>query len=398
MSLFSSAPPSYLGVDLGLGGVKIVELRNNKGRAQLLTYGFAEEENEMNHEEYFANTKRLSAIIKKICNEASTTSKKVIASLPTYTVFDSIITLPVMPQKKLKPAIEAEAKKLISSPLDEMVLYWNVLNQEDGNGNLVSVAQNASDNKEVDQQKIAKDDGEKDLIISQKTKYLKILLTAAPKNFINKYVKIFHDAGLNLLSLETAAFALTRSLAGMDKSRLLIADIGAETTEIIILDQGLPVFSRSINLGGFQVTKAIQKNLQIDRNEAEQIKVDLSNNKDSQSPEIIKVLERVVSPIINEIKYSINLYFNRLSIQDQKQEVEKQEKIEEEKRVEKIVLTGGNSLLVGLKDYMANELSTRVFIGDPWARVIYPQDLKPLLDDIGAKFSISIGLAMREIN
>ena len=70
MSLLSSASPSYLGIDLGLGGVKIVELRNNKGRAQLLTYGFAEEADETNHENYFANTKRLSAIIKKICNEA----------------------------------------------------------------------------------------------------------------------------------------------------------------------------------------------------------------------------------------------------------------------------------------------------------------------------------------
>jgi type IV pilus assembly protein PilM len=387
MSLLSSAPPSYLGIDLGLGGVKIVELRNNKGRAQLLTYGFAEEADETNHEAYFANTKKISAIIKKVCDEANTTSKQVIASLPTYTVFDSIITLPLMPQKKLKPAIEAEARKIISRPLEEMVLYWNILNQEGGNGNPVSTTQNLSDTK---------GDEKKDVIISQETKYLKILLTAAPKDFIDKYVKIFHDAKLNLLSLETAAFALTRSLAGMDKSQLLIADIGAETTEIIILDRGLPVFSRSINLGGFQVTKAIQENLKINRDEAEQIKMDLSANKDSQSPDIIKILEKTVSPIINEIKYSMNLYFNRLSLKNP--EEEKIDKIEEEKRIEKIILTGGNSLLVGLKDYAEKELSTRVFVGDPWARVIYPQDLKPLLDEIGPKFSIAIGLAMREIN
>jgi len=36
-------------------------------------------------------------------------------------------------------------------------------------------------------------------------------------------------------------------------------------------------------------------------------------------------------------------------------------------------------------------------VGDPWSRVIYPLELKPVLDRIGARFSVSVGLAMREI-
>lgn len=396
MSIFSSTPPSYLGIDIGLGGIKIAELRNNKGRAQLLTYGFSEESSDTTYEEYFSNTKRLSEIIKNICEQSGTTSKQVIASLPTYTVFDSIITLPFMPQKNLKTAIEAEAKKLISRPLEEMVLYWNILNQKDKNGNLIPPEKIKSNSFQDDPQKLEKTDKEKDVIVSQKTKYLKILLTAAPKDFINTYIKIFQDAGLRLMSLETAAFALTRSLAGTDKSQQLIADIGAKTTEIIILNQGLPVFSRSINLGGFQVTKVLQQSLKVSQEEAEQIKLDLSTGNGNQSPEIIKMLEQVLVPIIDEIKYSTNLYFNRLSLENPNKE--KSEEADEEKMIEKIILTGGNSMLFGFRDYIAKELSTRIFIGDPWARVIYPQDLKPLLDDIGPKFSIAVGLGMREIN
>lgn len=386
MSIFSPSQPSCLGIDIGLGGIKVVELRNNKGRAQLLTYGFSEETSETSHEEYFADTQRLSSIIKSICDKANTASKQVVASLPTYTVFDSVITLPFMPAKKLKPVIEAEAKKLISRPLEEMALYWNILKQEDTN-NEIQKHKNTKTLEQTEQ--------EKDIIVSEKTQYLKILLTAAPKDFVNTYVKIFQNAGLKLISLETAAFALTRSLAGMDKSQQLIADIGAKTTEIIILDQGLPVFSRSINLGGFQVTKVLQENLKVSQEDAEQIKLDLSANKNSQSAEINKMLEKVLAPIADEIKYSMNLYFNRLSIDNPK---EKASETEAERKIEKIILTGGNSMLFGFSDYIAKELSTRVFVGDPWARVIYPQDLKPLLDDIGPKFSIAIGLGMREIN
>ncbi|MFH1078006.1 MAG: hypothetical protein V1745_01835, partial [Patescibacteria group bacterium] len=44
MGLFSSKPAkqSYLGVDFGMSGVKIVELLNEKGRARLVTYAYAD--------------------------------------------------------------------------------------------------------------------------------------------------------------------------------------------------------------------------------------------------------------------------------------------------------------------------------------------------------------------
>jgi hypothetical protein len=39
----------------------------------------------------------------------------------------------------------------------------------------------------------------------------------------------------------------------------------------------------------------------------------------------------------------------------------------------------------------------KVVIGDPWSRVIFPVELKPALDEIGPRFAVAIGLAMREI-
>jgi len=383
MGLFSSKQPSYLGIDLGLNGVKVVELRNNKGRSQLLTYGFAEEGGEVSREEYFANTDRIATIIKNVCDKANTTSKQVIASLPTYSVFDSIITLPFMPPKELKKAIEEEAKKLITRPLDEMVLYWNILNQGEMDLN----------NKKRKKTKLKPGEQEKDIIISKEIKHLKIFLTAAPKEFINKYVEIFQKAGLRLLSLETAAFALTRSLVGMDHAPIVITDIGAGTTEIIILNQGLPVFSRSINLGGYHISQALQKSLNISLEESEQLKSDLSDSPGEEAEIMLGKIRKVIDPIVHEIKYSINLYFNRLAILD-KGVVDS----EQEARVEKVILTGGSSSIFGLSDYLKKELKTRVFVGDPWARVIYPQDLKPVLDEIGPSMGIAVGLAMRDIS
>ena len=44
MGLFSRKPQtkSYLGIDVGQSGVKLVELKNEKGRARLVTYAYAQ--------------------------------------------------------------------------------------------------------------------------------------------------------------------------------------------------------------------------------------------------------------------------------------------------------------------------------------------------------------------
>jgi Tfp pilus assembly PilM family ATPase len=67
------------------------------------------------------------------------------------------------------------------------------------------------------------------------------------------------------------------------------------------------------------------------------------------------------------------------------------------RKVEKIILTGGTAFLGHLTGYLSRVLSINTYIGDPWARLIYPTDLKPILDRLGARFAVAVGLAMRDI-
>ncbi len=63
----------------------------------------------------------------------------------------------------------------------------------------------------------------------------------------------------------------------------------------------------------------------------------------------------------------------------------------------RIVLSGGSAFLLNLPAYLEKTLSIKTFIGDPWARVVYPVELKPALQEIGPRFAVAIGLAMREL-
>jgi len=68
------------------------------------------------------------------------------------------------------------------------------------------------------------------------------------------------------------------------------------------------------------------------------------------------------------------------------------------KKVDKIILTGGSSHLPRVPEYLAEVLNMNVYRGDPWARVTYPKDLETVLEEIGPRMSVAVGLAMRDLD
>src|SRR3989344_985245 len=378
MALFSKTK-SYLVVDFDSHSVKVVELKNEGGRPKLVTYGYYDrdldqlaETADINKQE---NQEAAAKLIKDVCRQAKTTANKAVTSLPAYSVFSSILNLPPMPKKDLPSAVVWEAKKIVPLPVEEMILDWKLL--EDGpefqaeEKSVFTQSQAGAETNELGRkefQKIESGSGKK---------HSKILLTAAAKDLVKRYMAIFKAAGLELLSLDTEPFALIRSLVGNDRSP---ADIGSVVSNLSVVVNGIPILSRSLDVGGLTITKAIAKSLNVSLSKAEQLKYDVGLSQGQGGPGgVFKTIEQALAPIVDELKYS-DFYKN----QDQKS-------------IEKIILTGGSSQLLNLPEYLSGLLGVRVFLGDPWARVIYPEELKPVLDEVGPRFAVAIGLAMRDI-
>lgn len=367
MGLFSSQL-SYLGVDLGSSSIKVVELENYKGRPKLATYGFTEKSLSMwDGEDILKNPQEVVDAIRSVCAQSKIKSKKAIAALPNFLVFSSILNLPNMDKKDLDSAITWEAKKIIPMPLEDIILDWKIIKEE-------SIESKNGENFEPNQHH----NPFKKILIKEK-KNLKVILTGASRKLIKKYIDIFSEAGLHLLSLETESFALIRSLLGNDKQVSAIVDLGALTSSITIVDEGIPVLTRSVEEGGLKLTRAIASNLNINLERAEQFKQDMVFD-DQGSNSLPQTVEQAFGEIFQELQYTIGLY------QDQNS-----------KKIEKIILTGGTAMLGNLSNYLSQKLNINTYVGDPWSRIVYPTDLKPILDRLGSKFSVSIGLAMRDI-
>ncbi|MFH1790326.1 MAG: type IV pilus assembly protein PilM [bacterium] len=383
---------SYLGVDIGASGVKLVELQRQKARPVLFTYGMTIEKHDIHNltqhqslnkvgsftinlkddpdynEKQTANLEKekiderkiqdYANQLKGLCKASRTSTKKAVVSLPVSSVFHAVVTVPVTNKaEELQEFVRAEVKKFILLPLEDMSLDYQPLNKVDKH---------------------------------EKQKDQRIVVNAVPNTLISFYSKVFQRAGLLLEALEPESSALTRSLVGRDNSVNLLVDIGAERTNFFIIDQSMPVTNQSIDFGGNKADKIIQNILNIEDEYVDQIKRDLFNYHSGQSSamelsrqKLLEILMPIAEPIVKEIEISLDLYLRQIGNVD--------------KKVEKIILTGGTAFLPYLTDYISDKFKIKCYIGDPWARVVCQQGLKPVLHEIGPCMSVAIGLALRNM-
>ncbi|MBI4435605.1 type IV pilus assembly protein PilM [Candidatus Uhrbacteria bacterium] len=370
MGLFGKKQPkSFLGVDIGASSIKVDELEAKKGRPVLMTYGYAEIPAEEAGESLFDQPKKTGELLARVCKEAGTKSTSAMAALPTSHVFAAILALPDgKDQRQRQASVDAEASKLAPLPLSEMIIQTTYLDEE-GKGE----KKGGKGEKVMESEK-------------PKQKQFRAMVTGSAKTFIQKYIEIFKAAKLNLQAIDTESLALVRALIGKDKGAIMVIDIGSQRSTLMIVEKGIPFVSRSIQLGGDTVTRAIMSQMNLGESDAERIKRDLgtaSPTAPGSDTGLPKVLEVLALPLLNEIRFAFQLYASM--------------ELALIKKVEKIVVTGGSSHLPHLPEYLARTLNLNVYRGDPWARVVYPQDLGSVLEEIGPRMSVAIGLAMREI-
>lgn len=370
MGLFGhKQPKSFLGVDIGASSIKVVEFEAKKGRPMLMTYGYAEISAEEAGDSLFDQPKRTGELLARICKEAGTKAPSAMAALPTPHVFATILSMSDGKDARARQAaVDVEVTKLAPLPLSEMIIQTTYLDEDQ------------KDQKGKEGEKEKQQENQK------KEKQFRAMVTGSAKTFIQKYIEIFKSAKLNLQAIDTESLALVRALVGKDKGAIMVIDIGSQRTTIMIVEKGIPFVSRSIQLGGDTVTRAIMQQMQLSQEDAEHLKRDLGTGSPAGSGlvgELPKVLEVLMLPLINEIRFAFKLYAGmELAII---------------KNVEKIVVTGGSSHLPRVPEYLAETLNMNVYRGDPWARVLFPQDLTSVLEEIGPRMSVAIGLAMREM-
>jgi type IV pilus assembly protein PilM len=256
-----------VGIDIGSKTVKIVELEKSGETYSLVASGVVgysgSTVDKMVDEKEMAS---LAQIIKKLHAEAGVSSKEVVISIPEPLVFTRTIKFPLLTDAEIASAVKWEAEQYIPIPVADAVIQHTILQRNE---------------------------------TTTPTGVI-VLLVAAPRAIIEKYVKVIQLAGLTPIAVETELVALTRSLAPIDKTVLLV-DLGATSTNIAIAKKGLLSFSRSIPIAGEAFTRAITQGLGIASTQAEEYKKAYGFTQDQLEGKVKGTLDPVLRLVVDEI-------------------------------------------------------------------------------------------------
>lgn len=349
---FSSG--GVLGVDIGTASIKVVELSKEGGRFKLLNYGIFELESQ---EKTMPANQKVSRLpdrdviwgIQEILRESGMKSRQAVVSIPSFSTFSTVISLPYLSEKELAKSIPFEAKKYIPIPLDEVVIDWSIISLLNGAGGGAG----------------------------KTSPTVEVFLAAVRKGEIERLRKIISAAGLNLVAPELENVALTRSLVGNDMSPVAVVNLGGRSTSILVVDGGYERVGHNYEVGGFEITKSIARSMNIDFARAEELKKTIGLNSDNAQI-ISEAMLSLIDMMAFETKKTITTY----------------ESVKNTK-VLKVVLIGGLANMPKFMEYFKKKIGLEVSLGNPFARIAYPQELKNLTAELGPVLSTSLGLAMR---
>lgn len=348
MPLFNKKNETLIGIDFGSGAIKIVELTNNAGSVELVTFGLGIKDQVTVKTDAVRNRHITVEQLVHVLKESRVTTKRAVAALPAVNVFTTVVTMPAMPKKEIDDALRWEAKKMVPLPLEKMTIDWHPVQTDESNP-------------------------------AEKGK-MKIIMTAAPSDVIRGYVDIFRAADLQLVGLETEAVALRRSLLPNASGCHLLLDIGAATSNVIIFDHGLPVLTRNIDIGGEAISRNIANTMSISIERAAQFRDDIGLPLGGQSTH--PVHQATIFVIDNLILQELNRVLKTYSSGGGK-------------TIERIIIAGGCSHIKNLDRYLAQRMNIKTEIGDPWQSVQANPELAPELQKIAPQMAVAIGLALK---
>jgi type IV pilus assembly protein PilM len=341
-------PKKMVGIDVGTGSIKVVEISRWGQEKTLDNYGeiksaslYKEPVRNTEKGSYLLSNYFISRAVRAVLDEAKIKTKAAIFSIPDFSTFCTSFELPPMNASELKDAVYYNASQYIPLPITETTLDWKLIGGTPGD----------------------------------KQSALKIFLVAVPNHIIQDYQKIAELAGLELYAVEAEVLGLVRSLVRENKECVCLIDIGVQSTTINIIDKKSLKKSYSFNFAGSQLTYSLASALGLSHDEAENLK-----NKEgltSSKEEIAKTLYLFIDPLIVEVKKVLSDFYQQ-----------------EGKDVDTIYLTGGTSGLPGLKEYFAEVLKKKVEVPNCFSEFFYPPILGESLEKMAPSFSVATGVAL----
>jgi type IV pilus assembly protein PilM len=346
-------PRALVGLDIGSSAIKAVELKPNGRGLKVAAFATEPVPPDAIVDGTLIDATAVAASIRRLFDRRGFTARDVVASLSGSAVIVKKIALPIMTDQELDESIHWEAEQYIPFDIQDVNLDYQVLDRG-----------GAEPGKTT----------------------MDVLLVAAKKEQIATYTSVIAQAGRAAVVVDVDAFALQNAYEvnhGIDPSAVVaLLNAGASATNVNIVIGDQSVFTRDISLGGKAYTEALQKDLSLPFDLAEQAKCGMPG--DGVSPDDVRmVLRAATENVLLEIQKTFDFFKATTGIE----------------HIDRIMLSGGASQVDGFAEALHERFATPVDPLDPFRQIAFEPGKFGLehAADVTPTAAVAVGLALRRV-
>ena len=343
---------SVAGLDIGSSSVKMVELGGNLNNLNLVSLGFENLPADTIIDGQIMELNVVSDVIQNVCTNHQVSAERVVTGVSGHSVILKNIVLPSMNRDELEESIDWHAEEHIPYDLADVSLDYQVT-AETPDSTMVMIA-------------------------------------ACKRERIDNIKQAIQLAGKTPVVIDVDTFALQNcyevNYRPSENDVVTLLNIGASTMSVHIVKGTRSLFTRDITVGGSQFTDVLQRSLGLNFQQAEAVKrgvVDAASGIEEKSIE--PLMNNVTEIVAMEIQKTFDFY--RATTEDN------------ETVVQKILISGGGSKLVGLAQELSQRLELPVEILDPFRNIkVDSKKFDPeYLSEIVPEMAVAVGLAIRGV-
>jgi type IV pilus assembly protein PilM len=342
-----------VGLDIGSSAIKLVQLKESKGRYFLQKFGVKPLEPEVIVDGTVMDEGRVVSAMRELFDECGVKNKQVAISISGHAVIIKKISLPPMPDDELEGQVRLAAEQYIPFDINEVNIDFHVL-----------PAETAGDAQ-----------GE-----------MSVILVAAKKDKINELTELVKGAGLLPMVMDVDAFAIENMHAinypmAHDETTALV-NLGASVMNVNIIRGGVSLFTRDIPLGGNRYTEAIQRETGLSYEEAEEAKRGAREG-GPRAAALGAVIDGVNGEVASEIARTVDYFKSSGSQTD----------------LDRMLLCGGVVRVKGLVQQLGERMQIPVDVANPFGEIDVTgsgvdQDF---LEEMAPIAAVGVGLALRAV-
>jgi type IV pilus assembly protein PilM len=344
-------PKAVVGLDIGSSAVKAVELKPAGKGFRVGAFAIEPVPPDSIVDGAIIDGGAVADAIRRLFERKAFKTKEVAASLSGNAVIVKKISLPVMTEAELGESIYWEAEQYIPFDIQDVNLDYQILDPGTG-----------PDSKGT----------------------MDVLLVAAKKEKIADYTNVISQAGRVPVVVDVDAFALQNAYevnyGPQPGAIVVLLNAGASAININILSGDQSLFTRDISIGGNAYTEAVQKELGLPFDRAEQAKK--GHSETVAFDEVRPVLHAMTENVLLEIQKTFD-FFKATAASD---------------RIDRILLSGGACAVDGFAQALEERFKAPVEMFDPFKKIAFdaPKLGVAQAEQVVPTAAVAVGLALRK--